>query len=149
MYKGVFYQTHLQQTQFGLDGPKAQTQQTFFLFFWAGSSPAVRVGLDPSDLAWLLVQTSNRPWQRARVNQVTRALHSAKVIIITFALFCKLQKWIKRVGGRKLTWAKTKTKTRVIILAPVEECPFLPPPSFQSLLPLSLGFFLWFFLSFI
>ena len=88
---------------------EVQTRPIFFLLGWIQPSHTGWAGSSQPDR--LLVQTCNWHKERPRSNQFTRALHSVKVIIITFALFLPTQKCNNRAGGRRLTWAKTKTKT--------------------------------------
>jgi len=58
------------------------------LFFFARSSPSVRVGMDPVGPAWSLAQTNDSIGHSSIHAWTIHAciLHSAKVIIITFAL---------------------------------------------------------------
>jgi len=67
--------------QFGLAGPKAQTRPTlFFSIFRLGLTQPVWASLNPASPPWSLAQASDSTGQQARVNQLMRALHSAKVI---------------------------------------------------------------------
>jgi hypothetical protein len=56
----------------------------FFLGGWIERSCTGEAGSSPTRLQ---AQAGNRPKKQARVNWFTRALHSAKVINFTFALF--------------------------------------------------------------
>jgi len=96
--------------------PRSGHSLYFFSFFGAG--------LDPSGPVRLLVQTRNRPRKQARVNQLTRALHSAKVINYLRTVLKSSN--LKQSKRRKPYLAKTKTK--VMVLAPAGECSPLPPP---------------------
>ena len=110
-------------------------------FFGLGLAQPTWADLDPAGLVRLLVQTSNRPRKQTRVNQLTRALHCAKLINYLRTI----------LKSSHLTQSKrrkpylTKTKMKVMVLAQAEECSPLPPPFspsslYSSVLRLCYGF---------
>jgi len=107
---------------------KAQIWPTLFYFSFLGLGLAqlIWAGRDPAGPVRLLVQTSNGPRKQARVNQLTRALYSPKVINY-FRTVLKSSN-LKQSKRRKPYLAKTKAKTKVMVLAPAGECSPLPPP---------------------
>jgi len=75
-----FAQHTLGKCNLGWLGLKPRTDPLFFFVFRLGLAQPVWAGLNPVSPPWSLAQASDSAGQQARMNQLMRALHSAKVI---------------------------------------------------------------------